>query len=99
MIVLYPSTIDLIIVCYAWGSKAGFAEAAVCRVGYRMGAGQPHSAKIAAYKSVYMGIIVAVLSTGGLFLISAYLPVWLTPDPTLQRMIFDCLPLVCKFAS
>jgi Na+-driven multidrug efflux pump len=61
-----------------------------------MGAGQPHCAKIAAYKSVYMGVAVAVISTGGLFIVSAYLPGWLTPDPTLQSMIFECLPLVCR---
>lgn len=73
---------------------AGFADAAECRVGFRMGAGQPHCAKIAAYKSVYMGIVVAVFATGGLFIISAYLPGWMTPDPTLQRMIFECLPLI-----
>jgi Na+-driven multidrug efflux pump len=59
-----------------------------------MGSGQPHSAKIAAYKGIYMAVVVAVLSAGGLFILSGYLPGWLTPDPTLQRMIFDVLPLV-----
>ena len=73
---------------------AGFADAAVYRVGFRLGAGQPHDAKVAAYKAIYLGIIGAALSTSGLFLVSGYIPGWLTPDPTLQRMIFDCLPLV-----
>lgn len=72
----------------------GFADAAVYRVGFRLGAGQPHDAKVAAYKAVYLGIVAAALSAGGLFAISGYIPGWLTPDPTLQRMIFDCLPLI-----
>jgi hypothetical protein len=74
--------------------KSGFADAAVYRVGFRLGAGQPHNAKIAAYKAIYLGMVGAALSTSGLFVISGYIPGWLTPDPTLQRMIFDCLPLV-----
>jgi hypothetical protein len=72
----------------------GLADAAEVRVGFRMGAGQPRTAKIAAYKAIYLGIVVAVFSTSILFIVAEYLPVWLTPDPTLQRIIFELLPLM-----
>ena len=75
-------------------ATAGFADAAEARVGFRLGAGQPRSAKIAAYKSMYMAVSVSILSTGVLLIVSEHLPGWLTPDPTLQRMLFECFPLV-----
>ena len=59
-----------------------------------MGAGQPKTAKLVAYKGIYLGIIVAVFSTGLLFTIAEYMPAWLTPDPTLQRMIYEIIPLM-----
>ena len=59
-----------------------------------MGAGQPDTAKFVAEKAIYLGIVVAIFVTGFLFVIAEYLPVWLTPDPTLQKMIFEILPLM-----
>lgn len=66
---------------------AGFADAAEVRIGFHMGSGQPHNAKIAAAKSMYMAVVAAVVSTSILFILSQYLPGWLTPDPTLQTMV------------
>ena len=66
---------------------AGFADAAEVRIGFRMGAGQPRGAKIAAYKSMYMALIVSLFSTAVLFIIAGNLPRWMTPDPTLQKMV------------
>lgn len=63
-------------------------------MGFRLGAGQPHTAKIVAYKTIYLGILIAMFSTAGLYVLAEFLPRWLTPDPTLQKMIFDVLPLV-----
>jgi hypothetical protein len=59
-----------------------------------MGAGEAQSAKLASYKAIYLGIVVAVFSTALLFIFAPYVPAWLTPDPTLQGMIFDLLPLI-----
>ena len=53
---------------------AGFADAAEVRIGFRMGAGQPRGAKIAAYKSMYMALIVSLFSTAVLFIIAGNLP-------------------------
>jgi Na+-driven multidrug efflux pump len=59
-----------------------------------MGAGQPQRAKLVGLKSIYLGVVVSVFCTAILFIVSEYLPRWLTPDPTLQRMIFELLPLI-----
>jgi Na+-driven multidrug efflux pump len=74
---------------------AGFADAAEVRIGFRMGAGQPHHAKLAAYKAMYMAVVVSLFSTGVLFILAGHLPRWLTPDPTLQKMVrtFPISPL------
>ena len=59
-----------------------------------MGAAQINRAKAATYKAMYLAVVIAMYGSGLLFVISAYLPAWLTPDPTLQKMIFDLLPLI-----
>lgn len=59
-----------------------------------MGSGQVRLAKLGADKAMYVSFTVAVYSTGILFVLAMYLPGWLTPDPTLQRMIFDIIPLI-----
>jgi len=77
---------------------AGFADAAEVRIGFRMGAGQPRSAKIAAYKSMYMAMIAALFSTTVLFVIAGNLPRWMTPDPTLQKMVsVSCVSPLLRF--
>jgi len=77
---------------------AGFADAAEVRIGFRMGAGQPRSAKIAAYKSMYMAMIAALFSTAALFIIAGNLPRWMTPDPTLQKMVsVSCVSPLLRF--
>jgi Na+-driven multidrug efflux pump len=47
-----------------------------------------------ANKVLYLGIVVAFFATAILLILSEYLPVWLTPDPTLQRMLLDLIPLM-----
>jgi Na+-driven multidrug efflux pump len=59
-----------------------------------MGAGDVRKAKESAYKGMYLGVVVSVYASGILLTISTYLVQWLTPDPTLQRLIFDLLPLI-----
>ena len=66
---------------------AGFADTAEVRVGFYMGAGQPRSATIAAYKLMFMALMASLFSTVVLFIIAGNLPRWMTPDPTLQKMV------------
>ncbi|CAJ1949759.1 unnamed protein product [Cylindrotheca closterium] len=72
----------------------GLADAVEVRVGFRMGAGEMTEAKASAYKGMYLAIVISVYGTAILFLMSGHLPEWLTPDPTLQHMIFEALPLI-----
>ena len=72
----------------------GFGDAAEVRVGFRMGSGQVRLAKLATDKALYVSLTTAVHATGLLFVLAIYIPSWLTPDPTLQRMIFDIIPLI-----
>ncbi len=76
---------------------AGFADTAEVRVGFYMGAGQPRSAKIAAYKLIYMALIASLFSTAVLLIIAGNLPRWMTPDPTLQKMVSASLSLLLCF--
>jgi len=59
-----------------------------------MGAGQVRQAKLCTDKALYVSLTTAVYATGLLFCLAMYIPGWLTPDPTLQRMIFDIIPLI-----
>lgn len=72
----------------------GLADAVEVRVGFRMGAGEMMLAKASAYKGMYLAVVISVYGTAALFLMSGHLPGWLTPDPTLQHMIFETLPLI-----
>ena len=73
---------------------AALSSAGEVRVGSLLGGGRPVEAKMTAYKATYFGAVMAVFSTGLLFCFAEQIPSWLTPDPTLQRMIFETLPLV-----
>jgi len=83
---------------YLWSAfetlTNGFGDAAEVRVGFRMGAGQVRLAKLGTDKALYVSFTTALYATGLLFVLSMYIPGWLTPDPTLQRMIFDIIPLI-----
>jgi multidrug resistance protein, MATE family len=72
----------------------GFGDAAEVRVGFRMGAGQIDIAKLVGEKSIYFGLVIAVFETGVIFVMAENLSVWMTPDPTLQRLLFDLIPLI-----
>jgi MATE family multidrug resistance protein len=72
----------------------GLADAVEVRVGKGMGAGDTQSARSSAYKGLYLSIVISVYSAAFLFIVSGHLPKWLTPDPTLQRLIFETLPLI-----
>ena len=50
-----------------------------------MGAGQIEEAKYAASKAMYLAVVSGLFSTGVLFLLSEWLPVWVTPHVFHQR--------------
>mmetsp|Transcript_18233 Transcript_18233/g.41998 ORF Transcript_18233/g.41998 Transcript_18233/m.41998 type:complete len:1052 (+) Transcript_18233:307-3462(+) len=83
---------------YLWSAfetlTDGFGDAAEVRVGFRMGAGQVRLARLGTDKALYVSFIIAVYATGLLFILAMKIPNWLTPDPTLQKMIFDIIPLI-----
>lgn len=54
-------------------------------MGFRLGAGQPHTAKIVAYKTIYLGILIAMFSTAGLYVLAEFLPRWLTQIPHCKK--------------
>jgi MatE len=86
------------IVGYVWSAfeaiTEAFGDGAEVRVGFRMGAGQIEIAKKVTEKGIYIGFLVAIFCCGLNFTIAPYLPGWLTPDPILQKLIFDMLPLI-----
>jgi hypothetical protein len=59
-----------------------------------MGNGRPDRAKSCAYKCILLGFQIAVFSTGVLYVLAEYIPKWITPDPTLQKMLYELLPLL-----
>jgi len=83
---------------YLWSAfetlTNGFGDAAEVRVGFRMGAGQVRLAKLCTDKALYVSFTTAIYATGVMFVLALYIPGWLTPDPTLQRMLFDIIPLI-----
>jgi Na+-driven multidrug efflux pump len=51
-------------------------------------------AKLSSFKSLLMGVILSVFITALLFIMGDELPKWLTPDPTLQNMLNDVIPMI-----
>lgn len=48
---------------------------------------------MSAYKSIYLGVFFSSILSSLLFILGDNIPVWLTRDPTLQRMLRDLIPL------
>jgi Na+-driven multidrug efflux pump len=72
----------------------GFGDAGEIRTGLHLGAAQPATARISAYKSMLVAVICATIFTSLLWILGEDLATWLTPDPTLQGLIIDVLPLM-----
>lgn len=86
------------LVGYLWSAfetlTSGLGDAAEVRIGFRMGAGQVRLAKLNTDKALYVCLTTAMYCSGLLFILAIYVPSWLTPDKTLQKMIFDIIPLI-----
>jgi len=80
-----------------WGAleeiTEAIADSAEVRVALHLGAGRPGPAKKTAYKSVFIGVVFALVSTSCIFVIGDSLSAWLTTDTTLQMLINELIPL------
>ena len=59
-----------------------------------MGSGRHAKARRAGYKAVYIGFVISVFTTSLVYIFGKNIVTLVTPDVTLQRMIYDMLPLV-----
>ena len=64
------------------------------RCAFHLGTGSPGMAKLSAYKSVLIGVVASCFFTSILFMIGEDMAIWLSPDPTLQHLIAELLPLL-----
>jgi len=83
---------------YIWetfeASTEGIGGSAEVRVGYHLGRGNPGMAKLAAYKSLFVGTCLGIFVTAILFLIGTHLPELFTTDLTIQKGIGEVIPYV-----
>lgn len=72
----------------------GIADGGEVRCAYHLGNSNPGMAQIAAYKSILLSVAASFFFTSILWMMGEDLAVWFTPDPTLQNMLADLLPLL-----
>jgi multidrug resistance protein, MATE family len=73
---------------------AGIGDAAEIRVAYHLGDNHPSMARLSAYKSLMVGMIVATLVSIIFFSLQSQIPQWFTTDKTLQSMLAEVIPFV-----
>jgi Na+-driven multidrug efflux pump len=69
-------------------------DAAELQCAYHLGTNNPEMARLSAYKSVYVGLVSACFATSAVFFVGEDLVRWITPDPTLERLLLELLPLL-----
>lgn len=72
----------------------GIGDAAEIRVAYHLGDNHPTMAKLSAYKSLLLGMLVASSVSILYFSMQDRIPAWFTSDETLQRMLSELVPFV-----
>jgi Na+-driven multidrug efflux pump len=72
----------------------GIADASESRCALHLVLNQPNLARICAGKCHFLGFFASVLTTSLLFLIGMELCKAMIPDPTLQRLMMEILPLL-----
>jgi len=87
-----------VLLATVWEGMEGVVEAvsdaAEVRVAYLLGAGKPNHAKQSAYKCIFISFVFSLTITSIIFICGADLPMWLTKDQTLQRLVGELIPLV-----
>ena len=69
-------------------------DAAEVRCAYQLGKGRPEMAKLSAYKSMLLSIVVALIITTVFLCLDDHLPAWLTTQETIQNMLAELFPLM-----
>lgn len=81
-----------------WGTFETLSEAIAdggeVRVAYHLGAANPGMAQIASYKLILIGVFTSLMSTSVLFIMGENVAIWFTPDPALQHMLADLIPMI-----
>jgi len=70
------------------------ADGGEVRVAYHLGAANPGMAQIASYKLILIGVFTSFMSTSILFIMGENIAIWFTPDPALQHMLADLIPML-----
>jgi MATE family multidrug resistance protein len=83
---------------YVWdvfeSTTEAVGDAAEVRVAYQLGRGRPAIAKLAGYKSMFLGLIFSIVVSVIFISLANVLPSWLTHDETIQDMLVEMFPLV-----
>lgn len=75
-------------------TTAGIADSGEIRVANHLGDGMPKLAELSAYKSLLIGMIIAILTSTFYFSVQNVLPTWFTHDETLIKMLRELVPFV-----
>lgn len=86
------------ILCTIWetleATTDGIGDASEIRVARHLGKGNPEQAKISSYKSIFFALITSFIVSMCCILLHGIIPAWFTPDPTIQKMLRDMIPLI-----
>jgi len=69
-------------------------EAAIIRVGYFLGKGNPRSAKMSGYRSAMIGTMMACIVTSIFWIFGNEIPRWFSNDPGVQKAMLGSIPLM-----
>jgi Na+-driven multidrug efflux pump len=72
----------------------GIADAAESRCAIHLVSNQPERARLAAYKSNFLGFVTSIVTTSILFMASISVTGWISQDSTLQRLMIETFPLI-----
>jgi multidrug resistance protein, MATE family len=73
---------------------SGIGDAAEIRVAFHLGDNHPSMARLSAFKSLFIGMMMAALVSILYFSLQRFIPVWFTSDETLQAMLLELVPFV-----
>jgi len=75
-------------------ATSGLGEAAAIRVAFHLGKGEYDLARISAYKSLFLSVILSVFITSVFFMLGDSLANMLTRDALLRNMLNEAIPMI-----
>jgi len=72
----------------------GLTDASAVRVAYLLGKGMPALAEGSAHKSLFLNLLLSIISTTLLLMYGSSISGWYTSDTTLRRMINEVIPMI-----